>query len=93
MTLTELIDWVTYLNWDETRVTKLDHYLAQIAAEVRRSIAKNPKSVKQKDFIIQFEAPKPSTVKVKHIKRSIAQRTEKSKSIWAQMLGVKLPKA
>lgn len=46
--------------------TKQDHYLAQIAAEIRRiaeGFSKSPKSVNIKDLLIPFKAePKPTPI-------------------------------
>ena len=36
--------------------SKEDYYLAQIAAEVRRGIVKNPKKVRVKDFLLMDKA-------------------------------------
>lgn len=54
ITYSEFLDWLQYLNWEEQRRGKLDFYLAQIAAEVRRSYVKHPKTVKLKDFFLTY---------------------------------------
>jgi hypothetical protein len=61
-----------------TRETKQDFYLAQIAAEVRRSNMKNPGSIKVKDFLLTF--------------RTAAEaKSAKSKKIWAKALQTEIP--
>lgn len=42
---------IAYLNEEMNTAGKMEYYLAQIAAEVRRTIAKEPKSVSLKDFL------------------------------------------
>ena len=80
ITYREFIDWLSFLDLEEERQTKLDYYLAQVAAEVRRGNVKNPKSVKTKDFLVQMKRTGP------------ADKTAKSKVVWAGALGVKLKK-
>lgn len=79
LTYREFIEWLIFLQIEDNRETKMDYYLAQIAAEVRRGQAKNPKLVKVKDFIVQFMTPQQSKAKY-------------SKDTWAALLKVKLPK-
>jgi hypothetical protein len=64
-----------YLQTEETRVTKLDYYLAQLTAETRRSWVKSPNKVKTNDFLLR---PKEETEKMK-----------KSKSVWLGALNIK----
>lgn len=73
----EFLGWLDYLLWDEQRQTKLDIYLANIAAEVRRSYVKHPKTVKAQDFLIKVSEPKPAATGMA------------SKAIWLQALNVK----
>lgn len=73
ITYTEFVDWLTFLRKEEERQTKQDFYLAQIAAEVRRGNAKNPRSVKVKDFLVTTQQEKV---------------TSRSKSVWAKALKV-----
>jgi len=52
-TSTEFIMWMEYLNLEESRNKKYEHYLAQIACEIRRNWAKNPGSIKYQDFLFK----------------------------------------
>lgn len=50
---TDFVDWLTYLEMEPSMFHREDHYFAQIAAWVCRSI--NPKKkVNVKDFLIKF---------------------------------------
>jgi len=80
ITYSEFIDWLAFLWREEERNTKQDIYLAQIAAEIRRGLVKNPKSVKMKDFLMK-KAETPTKVE---------KPPSKSKSMWAAALNVKL---
>jgi len=80
ITYSEFIDWITFLRREEERNTKQDIYLAQIAAEIRRGLVKNPKSVKTKDFLMKKTDDTPATEKP----------ASKSKSAWAQSLNLKI---
>jgi len=50
----EYLGWQRYFEeeWDEN--TKEHYYLAQIALEVRRVLAKKPNAIKLKDFLLSF---------------------------------------
>ena len=58
-TASEFVQWMYWLDKEEDRkrkeVTKQDFYLAQIAAEVCRTVVKDRKSVKNADFLLKFE--------------------------------------
>lgn len=79
ITFSEFLDWLEFLNWQETRRDKTDFYLAQIAAEVRRTIAKHPKTIKIKDFYANFTDPAVA-----------ADRMKKSKSAWGAVFKMTL---
>lgn len=51
----DFVDWQIYFEQQLNTHEKLDYYLAQIAAEVRRGWVKSPKQVKSEDFLIKFE--------------------------------------
>lgn len=76
--------WMEYLgsDYEQNIFHRQDFYLAQIACEIRRTITKNPKAVKLKDFIIDFVK---KTVK----KKRTSYDVEKSKSFWFAGLGIK----
>jgi len=52
----EFILWMEYLEWEINAFDKTAYYLAQVAAEVRRSYVKTPKSVKFEDFVMKFRS-------------------------------------
>ena len=70
--------WLIFIKEQETRRTKDDHYLAQIAAEVRRGNAKKPDDVKDSDFLIDF----------KEKKEPVKQDWKQSKNVWLSTLGI-----
>ncbi len=81
MTYPEFVDWMIYLREETKREFKFERYLAQIAAEVRRSWITTPKKVKTDDFMVEFkEPPTPE------------ERARRSKEIWTQVLGIKSKK-
>lgn len=59
----QFILWMEYLDWDSNAFDKQNYYLAQIAAEVRRSYIAKGAKVKIEDFILDFkrkdETPRP----------------------------------
>lgn len=68
---TEYIGWMIYLNEDPNKFNALYMYLAQIAAEVRRSFVKRPNKVEISDFVIKFVNKKTSNKQsVEHSKRA-----------------------
>jgi hypothetical protein len=78
ITFTEFLDWCEFLNLEELRHSKMDYYLAQIAAEVRRSFVENPRKVKISDFFIELVSPDKKA------------KVEKSKQSWAAALKLNL---
>ena len=50
----ELLTWLAWLDNKESNPDPTQYYLMQIAAEVRRVLAKNPSKVKLDDFQLQF---------------------------------------
>ncbi len=71
LTSTGFLKWVWYLEWDEfKRQKKLDYYLAQIAVEIERTRAKNPKKSKIEDKLIQFNTEKKVLSKKTRLRRS-----------------------
>jgi len=81
ITFSEFIDWLVFLNHEEERNTKLDHYLAQIASEVRRSYVSKPRTVKTKDFLFAMTTVKP---------KAPEEKVKRSKSAWGAIVGVKI---
>lgn len=83
-TSSEFVEWVRFMELDWTETKKEDYYRAQIAAEVARSHAKNPRNVKVTDFLIRFrghwDRPRGPTSK---------STAERSKKFWFSALGMK----
>lgn len=79
ITYREFLEWLAFFGREEERQTKLDYYLAQIAAEVRRGNVKSPKSVKVKDFLLE-------------VKSGPEKPGARSKSIWMASLKMEEPK-
>jgi hypothetical protein len=82
--------WVAYMDDQWNRPNRGDHYLMQIAAEVRRSYATKPNQVKDSKFKIEFEAktkekPKPMTDQQKAAANAVA------KARWLGIVGVTNP--
>ncbi len=54
ITPTELQNWMLFIEWEETRTNRVDHYyLAQIAAQITKGIAKHPEKVKLEQFLFR----------------------------------------
>jgi len=77
-TSSEFVNWVQYLNEEPNRFNPLYFYLAQIAAEVRRTIVKKPEKVKVEDFVIKFISKEDQR----------KANLNKSKSFWLKGLGI-----
>jgi len=83
-TSTEFVTWQRYFEEDLKYPTKEDYYLAQIAAECRRWMSKNPDTVKVEQFLMKFSTwgstPKKLT------EEELQERTKNSKARWAAIL-------
>ena len=77
----EFVEWSIIVEESEKEFTKQDYYLAQIAAEVRRSFVKNPSKVLLKDFFLQFEEKEKP-------KMTREQATTFAKAAWFGRLGI-----
>ena len=77
----DFINWMVYLEEEPNKFNALYFYLAQIAAEVRRSFIKHPDKVKTKNFIIKF-------IKIVDKKSSNVKKAKQSKSTWLRWLGI-----
>ncbi len=75
----EFTMWRLYLEEEEYKTTKLDLYLAQIAAEVRRTVSK--KNVSLKQLILKW-------TKTKVTKSTRAEAAKASKIKWFGFLGL-----
>jgi len=84
ITSSEFMDWIAYLDDDANRFHREDYFLAQIAAEIRRSFVKDPMSVKLSPFLLKFGK------KEERKKLSIAESTKRAKAFFGGMF--KFPK-
>lgn len=77
----EFVQWKIYLEKKENEVTRDQHYLAQIALEVRRTLVKKPSSLRLKNFLLKFTRGKGKQKMTKKQAAMIA------KSKWFGILG------
>lgn len=74
-TSTQFLDWLAYLEWDVNSFHREDWFLAQIAKEIRRTIAKEPdKEIKWNQFLIKFTHEKKKLKKVDRMKAAMAMK-------------------
>lgn len=66
--------------------TRMDFYLAQVAAEVRRTIAKYPGKVNTDDFILKFVYKADDDVPL--TEEALEQRIQNSKAAWFGIAGM-----
>ena len=73
----------------------MHQYLAQIAAEVRRSAAAHPERVDQKDFLLKFikEPQEEEETEVEEGEVLAEQRERESMRMWLQCVGVDVAEA
>lgn len=74
----QMLSWMAYLDMDANRPDKVENYLMQIAAEIRKTKAKNPRSVRIEDFRLKFgngSSQEPAS----------DDRVAASKSAWAKI--------
>jgi hypothetical protein len=57
MTHRMFLAWQAWLEMQWNKPTKTDHYLMQIAVEVRRVLAKDPRKIKLDDARLEFSKP------------------------------------
>lgn len=79
ITYTEFWDWIVFLDREETRRTKQDYYLAQIATVLKQVNSTTPNKIKLKDSLIDFETPAAEQGDWK-------ARMERSKAAWDSVL-------
>ena len=89
MTSSEFTEGLAFLVWEKEHDMEFpsvdQYYLAQIAAEQRRAIAKDPKRIKLSDFLLSFsKRTKRSTTNL-----SRENRLRAMKSFWANATGLK----
>ena len=78
----EFVDWIVYLDQEHQKVKIEHHYLASIAAEVRRSYAAKPKNVNREDFLFKY-AEKEEPVQL-----SIEESSKRQKAFWGASFGM-----
>ena len=79
---TEFIDWIVYLDDEELNgFRREEFYLANIAAEIRRSWIKNPVGVKLESFLMRFKKGKTEKPKMTKV-----ERTKRAKAFWGTLL-------
>lgn len=54
-TSSEFVEWQEFFRNELAEPTREEYYLAQIAAEVRRTIAKRPGAVSLSSFLLKFK--------------------------------------
>ena len=79
ITSSEFVEWIVFLNQEETKRTKQDFYLASIATEVRRSYVKDPNKVSMKDLFISYVKDKP--------KLTVQEKSNQAKAFFGALLG------
>jgi len=88
MTSSEFTEGLAFLVWEkeqEMECPSVDqYYFAQIAAEQRRAIAKDPKKVRLSDFLLTFSARAKQSSRMSH-----ADRLQAMKSFWSNVTGMK----
>ncbi len=72
--------------------TKQEYYLAQIAAEVRRSYVKKPSRFKLKDFLISFRRSNATVQQEPITTEDKKKHIANSKASWMISVGVKKKK-
>ena len=78
----EFLEWIVYLDEEETNgFHREDYYLANIAAEIRRSYVKDPEKVVMKSFLMKFKK------REKKPKMTKEEATKRSKMFWGALLG------
>lgn len=81
MTHRQFMAWQEWLEGEWNRPSRTDHYLMQIAFDVRRANVKHPERVKFDHMRLEFGEPKPPAVTTQSIalsKQSWLQRVMQS---------------
>ena len=53
----EYLTWQAWFSDEMNRPSRSDYYLMQIACEVARVLAKDPRKIQQKHFLLEFSEP------------------------------------
>jgi len=78
----DFVMWMEYLEQEANAFHREDYYMAQIAAEVFRGNAKNPKKVRLRQFLLKFEREKKAAALTKE------ERLLRSKQAWCASVGL-----
>lgn len=71
----QFVLWMQFFDWELNAFDRQSYYLAQIAAEVRRSYVKLPMSVKVENFLLKFISKVEKSVPMdRHTRANIAKR-------------------
>ena len=84
MTHRQFLAWNAWLAEQWNQPDRTDHYLAQVACEVRRGNAKKPRAVKLEHLILEFKQSR----KGQRVSREEA--AARSKSRWIALAGGKV---
>ena len=76
---TDFIRAIKFMDDDANAFHREDYYLAQIAAEIKRSYVKTPSNVRLKDHILEFTKAKEGVTKMAD-----------SKMFWGALVGMSL---
>jgi hypothetical protein len=84
ITSSEFVEWHHYLEQDVNAFHREDYFLAQVAAEIRRTIVRKPQNVKVADLLLKFkDLNRPS------VDMPSKMPTMSSKKFWLMSLGIK----
>jgi len=93
-TSTEFVDWQAFFAQELNMPRREDYYLAQIAAEVRRTIAKEPKGVAVDGFMLRFKSTAGkvvSEVDEEAVEEDVqTAKAAGSKAAWLSLFGGKV---
>lgn len=82
----EFLKWRRFLKDLMNTPSREDYYLAQIAARVYQTVAKEPNKVRVEDFLLEFTEQKEAK-EVPLTEEVVAQRTANSKAAWFGIAG------
>ena len=80
----EFVLWKVYMQDEHNRFHREDYLFAMVAAEVRRTIVKNPNRVKTEDFLLKFKDDR----KPKLTKQQKEKHDKDQKNIWLVGVGL-----
>lgn len=75
----EFLTWMAWMDLDQNRPSRADHYAMQVAAEIRRGNSKNPRKVSLDHFKIPFQRQRARAARP----RTVEEATAASKARWS----------